>query len=68
MYMRLNKQYQILFEHMQEIDEDNHMLATELDYYASFVTEKKLNEDFTYFREKANEENDENLPFQALIL
>ena len=68
MYMRLNKQYQILSEYMQEVDEDNHMLATELNYYASFVTWKKLNEDFAYFRKNAHEEYDENLPFPALTL
>ncbi len=68
MYIALKEQYQELYEHMREIDDDNHLMSSELGYYADFVKWKNLAEEFNYFRVNAHEEYDEDSPFSTLKL
>lgn len=68
MYIQLRKHYRALYEHMLDLDEDNHTLIAELEYYAGYVSWKNLNEEFLHFRENAYEVQDENSPFPTLIM
>ncbi len=68
MYMRLKEQYQELYEHMEEVDDENRMLTSELYYYADYIKWKRLSVEFTYFRNNAYEKYDEDSPFPSLTL
>ncbi len=68
MYVQLRKHCQALYEHMLDLDADNHMMNTELKYYADYISWKNLNEEFLYFRENAYEIQDDNSPFPTLKL
>ena len=46
----------------QEIDQ------TEIKYLSGFISYKKLDEEYLYFRENAHEEYEEDLPFPTLTL
>ena len=46
----------------QEIDQ------TEIKYLSGFISYKKLDEEYLYFRENAHEEYEKDLPFPTLTL
>lgn len=46
----------------QEIDQ------TEIRYLSGFISYKKMDEEYCYFRENAHEEYEEDLPFPYLTL
>lgn len=68
MYAQLRNNYEALYEHMLDLNEDIRALSTELTYYAEYVSWKNLNEEFLYFQKNAYEIKDENSPFPTLTL
>jgi len=68
LYSQLWKHCQALYEHLMDLDEDNHAMSTELAYYTDYINWKNLNEEFLHFRENAHEVQDENSPFPTLKL
>ena len=67
-YKRLEERYEILNEHMLDITDDNERYLNELRYLEAFIEWRNLNEEFLYFKNKAYEKYDENLPFSRLTL
>ena len=67
-YKRLEERYEILKEHMLDITDDNERYLNELRYLEAFIEWRNLNEEFLYFKNKAYEKYDENLPFSRLTL
>ena len=48
--------------------EDQKIAYTELHYLSGFISYKKLDEEYGYFRKNAHEEHKEDLPFPYLTL
>lgn len=67
-YYRLTEQYDELYEHMLDIQDDNDLYIKELYYLEAFIEWKNLTDEFSYFKSHAYEKNTENLPFSTLTL
>lgn len=61
-------QYQEFCEEFNSIAQDNWRLYEEIRYMEAFIEWKKLNNEFTYFKENAYDKYDESLPFPTLTL
>lgn len=48
--------------------EDQEIDQTEIRYLSGFISYKKLDEEYRFFRENAHEEYEEDLPFPYLTL
>ena len=51
-----------------DLEENECFMSREINYLYSFITWKNLSDEFTYFKENAHEESDDELPFSTLTL
>ena len=66
-YQNLQKRYEEMNDFLLELIE-NHKRAEDLKYLKDFVHYKKMDEEFSYFREHAHEDENSELPFPYLVL
>ena len=67
-YQNLQKRYDEMNDHLQDLIDDNRRNEEDLKYLKDFVHYKKLDEEFHYFREHAHEDENTELPFPYLVL
>ncbi len=64
----LNNQIEYMRDLITDLLRDQEIDHEEIKYLRAFVSYKKLEEEYHYFRENAHEEYEENLPFPTLTL
>ena len=64
----LNNQIEYMRDLITDLLSDQEIDLEEIKYLRAFVSYKKLEEEYHYFRENAHEEYEENLPFPTLTL
>ncbi len=64
LYSQLDEMRSIISDLMDDQDK----ALAEIRYLSEFITYKRLNEEYRYFRENAHEEYEEDLPFPHLTL
>ncbi len=64
----LNDQIEYMRDLITDLLRDQEIDHEEIKYLRSFVSFKKLEEEYYYFRENAHEEYEEDLPFPTLTL
>ena len=64
----LNNQIEYMRDLITDLLSDQEIDHEEIKYLRAFVSYKKLEEEYHYFRENAHEEYEENLPFPTLTL
>ena len=55
-------------ERIADLEGNERFMSREINYLYSFITWKNLSDEFTYFKENAHEESDDELPFSTLTL
>ena len=68
LYKILLERYEEMSDYLSELIDDNKRNVSELRYLEHFIHYKNLDDEFRYFKEHANEEHDEDLPFLYLTL
>ena len=64
----LNDQIDYMRDLITDLLRDQEIAHEEIRYLSDFISYKKLDEEYRYFRENAHEEYEENLPFPTLTL
>lgn len=64
----LNNQIEYMRDLITDLLRDQEIDHEEIKYLRAFVSYKKLEEEYHYFRENAHEEYEEDLPFPTLTL
>lgn len=67
-YQNLQNRYDEMNEYLLELIETNRDAQEELRYLRSFITYKKQDDDYAYFKKYAHEEENPDLPFSNLVL
>ncbi len=64
----LNNQIEYMRDAINDLLDDQEIAHEEIKYLDAFISYKKLEKEYRYFRENAHEEYDEDLPFPILTL
>lgn len=64
----LNDQIDYMRDLITDLLRDQEIAHEEIRYLSDFISHKKLDEEYRYFRENAHEEYEEDLPFPTLTL
>jgi hypothetical protein len=64
----LNDQIDYMRDLITDLLRDQEIAHEEIRYLSDFISYKKLDEEYRYFRENAHEEYEEDLPFPILTL
>ena len=64
----LNDQIEYMRDLITDLLQDQKIDREEIKYLFGFISYKKLEEEYNYFRENAHEEFEEDLPFPTLTL
>lgn len=64
----LNDQIEYMRDLITDLLQDQKIDREEIKYLFGFISYKKLEEEYSYFRENAHEEFEEDLPFPTLTL
>ena len=64
----LNDQIEYMRDLITDLLNDQEIDREEIKYLSAFISYKKLEEEYHYFRENAHEEYEEDLPFSTLTL
>ena len=67
-YQNLQKRYEEMYDFLRELIENHKRAEEDLKYLKDFVHYKKMDEEFSYFREHAHEDENSELPFPYLVL
>lgn len=67
-YQNLQKRYEEMNDFLLELIENHKRAEEDLKYLKNFVHYKKMDEEFSYFREHAHEDENSELPFPYLVL
>lgn len=65
---KLNNQIEYMRDLISDLLRDQEIDHEEIKYLSAFISYKKLEEEYHYFRENAHEEYEEDLPFPTLTL
>jgi hypothetical protein len=64
----LNDQIDYMRDLITDLLRDQEIAHEEIRYLSDFISYKKLDEEYRYFRENAHEEYEDDLPFPILTL
>ena len=67
-YQNLQKRYEEMNDFLLELIENHKRAEEDLKSLKDFVHYKKMDEEFSYFREHAHEDENSELPFPYLVL
>ena len=67
-YQNLQECYEEMNDFLLELIEEHRHAEKDLKYLDDFIHYKQLDEEFSYFREHAHEDEDSGLPFPRLVL
>ena len=68
LYKALEESIEEASDYISYLSSSNEWLTAEMKYLQDFISYKKLEEEYYYFRENAHEEYEEDLPFPTLTL
>ena len=67
-YQSLQERYEEMNDFLLDLIEDHKRAEEDLKYLKDFVHYKRMDEEFSYFREHAHEDENSELPFPYFVL